>query len=190
MSTTTPPPDPLDDANVIRDVADYCRDCAACCDGMRMPVRAQAFRALASSLATPPPALEGVEVELRKLLDAASFPRSQPVKLFADRDNQEAGRLAVAAVNHLPALLSALAGMPRWQRTPAEKPGEFPFTGERLIIAWDDIPSLPAHIELGRWRSGTGKGSGWCNTYGHSFSGSPTHFMNLPALQTQERTNG
>lgn len=52
-----------------------------------------------------------------------------------------------------------------------------PRDGTRLILAWDDSTSLPMHWEVGRYRSGTGPGSGWCNTYSHSFGGDPTHWM-------------
>jgi hypothetical protein len=70
---------------------------------------------------------------------------------------------------------------PGWRAMPKEQPGVYPFTGERMIVGWNDISSLPMHVELGRWRSGTGKGSGWCNTYGHSFGNTPTHFWPLPS---------
>jgi hypothetical protein len=56
-----------------------------------------------------------------------------------------------------------------------------PKTGTRVLVAWDDSTTLPMHVELGRFRSGTGAGSGWCNTYGHAFGGNPTHWMPLPA---------
>lgn len=72
--------------------------------------------------------------------------------------------------------LPAAEGQSGWQ--PIETA---PIDGERLILGWDDSASLPMHAEMGRFRSGTGKGSGWCNTYGHSFSGMPTHWMPLPA---------
>jgi hypothetical protein len=58
-----------------------------------------------------------------------------------------------------------------------------PKDGTRLILGWDDVPALPMHYEVGRFRSGTGNGSGWCNTYGHSFNGAPTHWM-LPPTST------
>jgi hypothetical protein len=77
---------------------------------------------------------------------------------------------------------------PGWRTMPKEQPGVYPFTGERMIVGWNDISSLPMHVELGRWRSGTGKGSGWCNTYGHSFGNAPTHFWPLPS-PPQEMSN-
>jgi len=69
-----------------------------------------------------------------------------------------------------------------WRSMPAkETPGLFPFTGARLLVAWEPFAGVAEHVELGRWRSGTGPGSGWCNTYGHSFGGSPTHYRALPS---------
>ena len=95
----------------------------------------------------------------------------------------------------LRAALSAHKAAPDgWRPMPArEQPGVFPFTGERLLLCWEAFSSIPAHVELGRWRSGTGAGSGWCNTYGHSFASTPTLFMPLPsppALATKEKGNG
>lgn len=60
-----------------------------------------------------------------------------------------------------------------------------PKDGARIILAWDNIPSLPYHWEVGFFRSNSRRSptesySGWCNTYGHAFSGEPTHWM-LPA---------
>jgi hypothetical protein len=86
-----------------------------------------------------------------------------------------------AAVDeHLPTLLDALEEE-GWRKMPAEQGGVYPFTGARMIVGWDDAPSLPMHVELGRWRSGTGNGSGWCNTYGHPFANTPTHYWPLPS---------
>lgn len=48
--------------------------------------------------------------------------------------------------------------------------------GGRMILAWDDCPSLSYHWEVGRWS----RDKGWVNTYGHPFSGEPTHWM-IPA---------
>lgn len=51
-----------------------------------------------------------------------------------------------------------------------------PKDGTRIIVMYDDCPTLPAHVELGKYREGY-----CCNTYGHRFSGEPTHWMPLPA---------
>lgn len=75
-----------------------------------------------------------------------------------------------------------------WRPMPAEQAGVYPFTGARMIVGWDDTATLPMHVELGRWRSGTGKGSGWCNTYGHSFGSAPTHYWPLPAPPSKAET--
>lgn len=49
--------------------------------------------------------------------------------------------------------------------------------GLRLILAWDDCPTLPYHWEVGRWS----RTLGWVNTYGKPFgTGEPTHWM-VPA---------
>ena len=46
--------------------------------------------------------------------------------------------------------------------------------GRRLILAWDDSPTLSYHWEVGRWSSTLG----WVNTYGKAFGpGEPTHWM-------------
>lgn len=45
--------------------------------------------------------------------------------------------------------------------------------GARMILAWDDLPGLSPHWEVGRWSSIMG----WVNTYGRSFTGEPTHWM-------------
>ena len=60
--------------------------------------------------------------------------------------------------------------------------------GKRLILAWDDCPSLPYHWEVGRWSSTLG----WVNTYGHAFSGEPTHWMEPmpPATPASHASDG
>lgn len=56
-----------------------------------------------------------------------------------------------------------------------------PTDGERIILCWHDDPVLSDHVELGMWKAfGLGV-SGWANTYGKAFSGSPTHWRALPA---------
>lgn len=52
-----------------------------------------------------------------------------------------------------------------------------PKDGKRLILGWDDSASLPMHCEMGVFKGA----KRWCNTYGHPFSGEPTHWMPLPA---------
>jgi hypothetical protein len=70
---------------------------------------------------------------------------------------------------------------PQW-RTDMENA---PRDGTRLCLAWATFKDMPHHWEVGRFRSGTGKGSGWCNTYGHSFNGEPDYWF-LPAAPTPE----
>lgn len=52
-----------------------------------------------------------------------------------------------------------------------------PKDGTRIILRWDDAPSLPAHVELATWKQSK---NAWCNTYGHPFSGEPTEWLALP----------
>ncbi|MGC1304769.1 MAG: hypothetical protein WA840_20560 [Caulobacteraceae bacterium] len=56
----------------------------------------------------------------------------------------------------------------------ADAPAEW-MDGRRLVLAWDDSPTLKMH-----WETGWKKADGWKNTYGKPFSGEPTHLM-LPA---------
>lgn len=102
----------------------------------------------------------------------------------AGTGQRESCLIRAAAQRFTAAAIRALRASPApspWRPMPKEKPGVYPFTGERTLVGWDDSATLPMHVELGRWRSGSGKGSGWCNTYGHSFGASPTHYMPLPA---------
>lgn len=58
-----------------------------------------------------------------------------------------------------------------------------PKDGTRLLLMWEPFSGMSEHVELGKWNVR----NGWVNTYGHAFSGSPTHFMPLPtALAKQE----
>lgn len=50
-----------------------------------------------------------------------------------------------------------------------------PRDGSRILLCWNDSATLSPHVELGKR-----KGFTWANTYGHPFSGEPTHWMALP----------
>lgn len=52
-----------------------------------------------------------------------------------------------------------------------------PQNGTRIILMWEPFGGVSEHVELGRWS----ERSGWVNTYGHAFTGYPTHWMPLPA---------
>ena len=54
-----------------------------------------------------------------------------------------------------------------------------PKDGTRMCVAFDDCPDLPYHWEIGRFSHS----KGWVNTYGHPFSGEPTHWF-VPAAPT------
>lgn len=51
-----------------------------------------------------------------------------------------------------------------------------PQNGTRIILMWEPFGGISEHVELGRWS----ERSGWVNTYGHAFTGYPTHWMPLP----------
>lgn len=69
----------------------------------------------------------------------------------------------------LPASQGAREGENPWQPIETAKREN----GARMILAWDDLPGLSPHWEVGRWTNA----KGWVNTYGHPFSGEPTHWM-------------
>lgn len=50
-----------------------------------------------------------------------------------------------------------------------------PRDGSRILLCWNDSPTLSPHVELGKRKDFT-----WANTYGRPFSGEPTHWMALP----------
>ncbi|WP_439604726.1 DUF551 domain-containing protein [Shinella sp.] len=52
-----------------------------------------------------------------------------------------------------------------------------PKDGTRIILMWEPFSGMSEHVELGKWSAR----NGWVNTYGHAFTGSPTHWMPLPA---------
>lgn len=57
-----------------------------------------------------------------------------------------------------------------------------PKDGTRLLLMWEPFSGMSEHVELGKWNVR----NGWVNTYGHAFSGSPTHFMPLPAAPAKQ----
>ena len=79
-----------------------------------------------------------------------------------------------AAVSALSAQVQDVAG---WQ--PIETA---PKDGTRLLLMWEPFSGMSEHVELGKWNVR----NGWVNTYGHAFSGSPTHFMPLPAAPAKQ----
>lgn len=72
------------------------------------------------------------------------------------------------------ALRTAPAATPTWH---SNEPVETAPQGERILLCWDDDPSLTAHVELGK-RTASGV---YSNTYGKAFTGRPTHWMRLPS---------
>lgn len=126
--------------------------------------------------------IEKVIRDVCELPDRSS-PEGQPEMMLVTGEELDAilqERLEEAALLSTSSAERGMREALEWTPMPKEKPGVFPFTGARLLVAWAATPSLSEHVELGRWRSGTGPGSGWCNTYGHSFGGTPTHYMALP----------
>ncbi|WP_430438955.1 hypothetical protein [Shinella sp.] len=55
-----------------------------------------------------------------------------------------------------------------------------PKDGVRVILMWEPFGGVSEHVELGKWSIR----NGWVNTYGHAFTGSPTHWMPLPPPST------
>ena len=86
-------------------------------------------------------------------------------------DKYEATTAALAALS---AQVQDVAG---WQ--PIETA---PKDGTRLLLMWEPFSGMSEHVELGKWNVR----NGWVNTYGHAFSGSPTHFMPLPAAPAKQ----
>ena len=89
-----------------------------------------------------------------------------------DKDHVTAISRAVASA--LSAQVQDVAG---WQ--PIETA---PKDGTRLLLMWEPFSGMSEHVELGKWNVR----NGWVNTYGHAFSGSPTHFMPLPAAPAKQ----
>lgn len=54
--------------------------------------------------------------------------------------------------------------------------------GTRLLLMWEPFSGMSEHVELGKWNAR----NGWVNTYGHAFSGTPTHWMPLPAAPAKQ----
>lgn len=75
-----------------------------------------------------------------------------------------------------------------WIPVPAETPGSFPFNGARVIVGWSAEKGMSEHVELGRWKSGTGRDSGWRNTYGRPFEGKPDYYRPFPAPPAKDQT--
>lgn len=57
-----------------------------------------------------------------------------------------------------------------------------PKDGARIILMWEPFGGVSEHVELGKWSVR----NGWVNTYGHAFTGAPTHWMPLPVAQKAE----
>ena len=53
--------------------------------------------------------------------------------------------------------------------------------GARCLVGWYGTRDLKEHVELGRFKHGAARDSGWCNTYGHPFGCDPDFYMPLPA---------
>lgn len=95
----------------------------------------------------------------------------------ADEEDAKAAAQADYEARILSTLSAQVQDVAGWQ--PIETA---PKDGTRLLLMWEPFSGMSEHVELGKWNVR----NGWVNTYGHAFSGSPTHFMPLPAAPAKQ----
>jgi len=122
-----------------------------------------------------------VAVKALQELHAAEHAKLGEMLLDKSEDGKSQANWQGGRVNGIGSAISALSAQVQdvagWQ--PIETA---PKDGTRLLLMWEPFSGMSEHVELGKWNVR----NGWVNTYGHAFSGSPTHFMPLPAAPAKQ----